>query len=99
MKIQPNNNLPIPSKPQPTAAEIKEMKSILATGVGLSVQDQKVVNNILKGNNPSDPLVAKKILDSLDLGFINFNQRERDAIAAILGAKAEAAQATVRNER
>jgi hypothetical protein len=44
---------------------------------------------VIKKNSPDDPLVSKKILDSLDVGMIQFSQKERDTLAKVLGAEAE----------
>ena len=65
-------------------AALEPVKDIVATGTGISIKSKMEADNILQRNDPADPLVAKKILDSLSLGFINFSQQERDAIAKIL---------------
>lgn len=64
-------------------------KFILATGTGIDVRIKGEARNAIKKNDPRDPTVATKILDSLDLGIINFSQRERDALAKILMGQAE----------
>lgn len=38
-------------------------------------------------NNPSDPTVSTKVLDSLNTGMINFTQNQRDALATIMSEK------------
>lgn len=77
------------SRPQhslaPALPSLKE--EVMATGTGLVVEDKVAIKSDIKKNDPSDPLVAKKILDSLDMGFINFKQEERDALDSILNKK------------
>jgi hypothetical protein len=67
----------------------QNMKStVMATGTGIVVHDKNEVRGVIQKNDPSDPAVSKKILDSLDLGFIDFSQEERDVIAKIMMDKA-----------
>ena len=40
-------------------------------------------------NNPDNPQVSTKVLDSLNSNMINFSQEERDTIAKILGGRAQ----------
>lgn len=61
-----------------------ENKQVIATGVGVDIRKKSQLNSVIKDNSPDDPIVSKKILDSLDLGFIKFNQKERDALAKIM---------------
>ncbi len=39
-------------------------------------------------NSPNDPTVSTKVLDSLNMGMINFSQKERDVLATIMSEKA-----------
>lgn len=57
---------------------------VIATGVGVDIRSKNQLNSVIKKNSPDDPIVSKKILDSLDLGFINFSQKERDTLAKIM---------------
>lgn len=92
-----SNNLPKfyqnTTTPQESNTQVKRnqsqapQKEIISTGIGIDIHNKFKPSNVVKDNHPNDPLVAKKILDSLDLGFINFSQREREAIASILNEK------------
>ena len=71
----------------------KRPDRIMATGTGIKInikesldrKDQIEKNfSVLENNDPKDPLVSKRILDSLDIGLIKFNQKERDALARIM---------------
>ena len=58
MKIE--SSLPL-SPPLQTSPK----KEVLATGTGLVIEDKVAIRSDIKRNDPSDPLVAKKILDSI----------------------------------
>ena len=62
----------------------KQASTTIATGTGIRIHDKNEVNNTIGKNQPNDPVVSKKILDSLSLGLINFSQKERDIIAKIM---------------
>ena len=88
MKISNKLHIPL-NKINSTLNKIDKVKSHLATGTGIDIRLKKAPNNIIKKNTPDDPIVAKKILDSLSLGLISFNQDERDTLANILMDKAK----------
>ncbi len=68
---------------------LKDPSSILATGIGIDIRSKGTPENVVKENNPDDPIVSKKILDALSLDLISFSQKERDTLASILGDKAK----------
>ncbi|MCK5882078.1 MAG: hypothetical protein KAG61_00195 [Bacteriovoracaceae bacterium] len=72
-----------------------KLPTIIATGVGIDIRSKGTFESVIKDNNPDDPIVSKKVLDALSLNLIKFNQREREALSAILGGKAK----TVRESR
>lgn len=49
---------------------------------------KKIEHLKVEKNSPNDPTVSTKVLDSLNLGMINFNQKERDTLATIMANKA-----------
>lgn len=53
------------------------------------VNVRKVDNFSVSQNNPKDPTVATKVLDSLSTGVVNFSQSQRDAIAKVLSRQAK----------
>lgn len=76
-------------KLSPSSPKEGKPSNVIATGIGISIRHKGEPENVIQKNDPKDPLVAKKILDSLNLGLINFDQRERDGIAAILSGRAQ----------
>ena len=86
MKIFNKIHIPL-NKISNSFKKLDNIKNIIATGTGIDIRSKKTPENVIKENLPSDPIVAKKILDSLSLGFINFNQDERDTLANILMEK------------
>lgn len=75
-------------KPE-TKANAESKGEVIATGIGISIRHKGDSENVIQQNSPTDPLVSKKILDALDLGLVNFEQGERDALASILYEQAE----------
>lgn len=84
MKIGENNLLQVNKGFIQANRKPPQKPQIIATGTGVIIRKSPFVDSPIKENKPNDPLVSKKILDSLDLGFIEFNQQERDALAKIL---------------
>ena len=56
--------------------------------VKISVKPREVFK--ISGNNPADPTVSTKVLDSLNMGMVNFTQEQRDTFAKVLASRAEA---------
>ncbi len=86
MKVN-SSKLPIRILPKKAPVQKPDAKKIIATGTGISIRKKGAPAHVISKNDPKDPLVSKKILDSLNLGLINFDQRERDTIAKILVGK------------
>ena len=61
----------------------------------VEIRTKKIDHLKVGDNNPDRPLVSTKVLDSLSTDMINFNQKERDVIAEILGKRAN----DIRNKR
>lgn len=74
----------------PRTSSPVELPTVIATGIGLDIRSKGTSENIVKENNPDDPIVAKKVLDALSLDLIRFSQKEREALSSILGEKAKA---------
>ena len=82
--------------------QVPQVRSFVNTRLDLgNYKDRVLINKSegiikefsIKENNPDNPVVSKKVLDSLDMGMINFNQKERDTLAQILSDKAQKAKA------
>jgi uncharacterized Zn finger protein len=54
----------------------------------VEAQVKKIEHLKVEKNSPNDPTVSTNVLDSLNLGMINFNQKERDTLATIMANKA-----------
>ena len=54
----------------------------------VEISHQKIEKMKIDSNNPDDPTVSTKVLDSLSTGMINFSQEQRDALATILSDRA-----------
>jgi len=54
----------------------------------VEISHQKIEKMKIDSNNPDDPTVSTKVLDSLSTGMINFSQEQRDALATILSERA-----------
>jgi hypothetical protein len=65
----------------------------------IQINSKKNDTLIVAKNTPSDPTVSTKVLDSLNLGMINFNQKERDTLATIMGDKANAVKENRQNNK
>jgi hypothetical protein len=83
MKVFNKIHIPL-NKISKSFKKLENLQNIIATGTGIDIRSKKTPENVIKENLPSDPIVAKKIIDSLSLGFINFKQGERDTLANIL---------------
>jgi hypothetical protein len=55
----------------------------------VEVQIKKIDHLKVAKNDPNDPTVSTKVLDSLNTGMINFSQKQRDAIATIMSEKSD----------
>lgn len=80
----------------------KQVRSFVNTRLDIgNLKDRVLINKSegiikefsIKENNPENPVVSKKVLDSLSLGMVNFNQKERDTLATILSQKSESVKA------
>lgn len=69
----------------------------LSKDIKLEIRANIIPEYSIQENNPSDPLVSKKILDSLNSGIINFDQDERDHISSILNKKADIIRKRISN--
>lgn len=67
--------------PKKPALEKKQSQPVY-----ISIKDHNDVKVQVESNRPKDPVVAKKVLDSLSTGMISFSQKERDTIASILNS-------------
>lgn len=97
MRVRPNffiNTKQTTSSPKnhlPNA--FPEATKVIATGIGIDIRSKGQQENVIKDNDPDNPLVAKKVLDALSLDLINFNQKERDTLANILEGRAHEVRA------
>lgn len=90
MKVTASPLAPSYSTPLSKFTQREEpVDQLIATGIGVSIRYKGEGESVVADNNPDSPLVSKKILDSLNLGLINFSQEERDVIATILSEKAK----------
>jgi hypothetical protein len=55
----------------------------------VELQIKKMDHFKVAKNDPTDPTVSTKVLDSLNSGMINFSQEQRDAIATIMSEKSK----------
>jgi hypothetical protein len=68
----------------------KEIKSNINTPKdSVQLRSQKYENFRISKNDPTDPTVSTKILNSLNSGYVNFDQNHRDVIASILNENRE----------
>lgn len=92
MKVSPIATLRLTpkseAKPTKQSSQVPA-KQILATGIGVDIRSPSTLDSAIKENRPNDPMVPKKVLDALDIGLINFSQKERDTLADILMGQAE----------
>jgi hypothetical protein len=86
MKVS-NNSVPHSKNSQIQKRSPKQQKGITPD---VKVNIRKMDKLKVAANNPSDPTTASKVLDGLHSGMIDFTQEQRDAIAKILGSRAEA---------
>jgi hypothetical protein len=72
-------------KSSPKLKPNEEKESSPAVYVDIRKQELHTV----KENKPEDPTVSAKVLDSLQSGMIDFNQKQRETIAVILSEKSQ----------
>lgn len=82
-KTHVNSNIEL-KKPSP--------KKNISSLPDVVVDIKKLQNISISKNNPQDPTVATKVLDSLNSGIINFSQQQRDAIAKVMARQANLVQ-------
>lgn len=87
IKPRGNQRVQTPKEKSAQAERTKEKKA--DAQVQISKKDMIKVAK----NDPNDPTVSTKVLDSLNTGMINFSQEQRDVLSTIMMEKAQVVRA------
>ena len=100
MKINDSNvkqNLQKYNRPMSSSSKNSQSKSSGDTPFSpkdkVEIHFKKMDHLKVQKNDPTDPMVSAKVLNSLNSKFIDFSQKERDTISTIMQNKAEAVNA------
>lgn len=91
ISIKPRGNQRVQTPKEKMAQSQQAEKNQADAKVKLSRQDTVKVAK----NDPNDPTVSTKVLDSLDTGMINFSQEQRDVLSTIMAEKAQLAKVNI----
>jgi hypothetical protein len=91
ISIKPRGNQRVQTPKEKMAHAQRAKKDQTDAKVMLSKQDTVKVAK----NDPNDPTVSTKVLDSLDTGMINFSQEQRDVLSTIMAEKAQLAKVNI----
>lgn len=72
-----------------SSEERNDLKKPFSPKDKVEITTKKIEHFQVQENSPDNPEVSKKVLDSLNMGMINFNQKERDTLATIMANKAQ----------